>query len=93
MKKVLMVGVFATLLAVSMVGIVIAQWNGNEYAYNQEDGPLRDGSCQDTEVTVLANDPIIPGPTWGTIDCNGPAPSSGDGEQEGPEWDGDCVRN
>jgi len=24
-----------------------AQRNGNEYAYNQEDGPLRDGSCQD----------------------------------------------
>ena len=28
-----------------------AQWNdnenGNEYAYDQEDGPLRDGSCKE----------------------------------------------
>lgn len=28
-------------------GIKAGGQNGNEYAYNQEDGPLRDGSCKE----------------------------------------------
>ena len=35
------------LMLVGLASTSFAQWNGNEYAYEQEDGPLRDGSCRD----------------------------------------------
>ena len=40
-----------------------AHQNGNEYAYNQEDGPLRDGSCQDCPDPEEC-DPIGDGPQY-----------------------------
>jgi len=43
--------VLVALLVIGMVSTVSAGQNGNEYANNQEDGPLRDGSCKDPDTT------------------------------------------
>jgi len=61
MKKILVLGLILGVV-LATVGMATAYGengengrNGNEYAYDQEDGPLRDGSCQDIESsnTVL----------------------------------------
>ena len=46
MKKFFILLMVVLMLA-GLTFTTFAGQNGNEYAYNQEDGPLRDGSCQD----------------------------------------------
>ena len=49
--EIIMKKFFILLMVVLMLAgltfTTFAGQNGNEYAYNQEDGPLRDGSCKD----------------------------------------------
>ena len=54
MRKIIM-SVLVALFVIGMVSTVSAGQNGNEYAYNQEDGPLRDGSCRDTTSSILSD--------------------------------------
>ena len=93
-----------TMLLVA-VGMATAMQNGNEYANNQEDGPLRDGSCQDTVVTTdllyLHNGPQFGGYD-GVCPCDSivvtdvmtveGAPNSGDGIPDGSGWDEENPR-
>ena len=51
------------LILAGLTFATFARQNGNEYAYNQIDGPLRDGSCQDCPDPGEC-DPIGDGPQY-----------------------------
>jgi len=64
MKKlfILLIVIFM-LVGLTFTSFAKQNYNGNEYAYNQEDGPLRDGSCQDCPDPEEC-DPIGDGPQY-----------------------------